>query len=68
MRDGTVDYDWFSVEYVEGLQATATRRLELLREVEIRRELYQEACLFCSGESKHLPDCKFEKELADDND
>ena len=52
-------------EMYEKAQADADRRLELLKEVQIRREAYQEACLFCSGLKKCLPDCELVKELAD---
>lgn len=64
----TNDHD----EYLSNLQATADRRLELLREIE--RD-FSAVCMFCRGRLKsmglgfevtgHADDCRLAKELSD---
>ena len=59
------DVKAYYVHYVEGLEATATRRLELLKEI-IEMLGY---CPFCWANAKqyHADDCKLAKELADED-
>ena len=64
MTDGTVDYDWFDIEYVEGLEATATRLRELLKGI---KEMLG-YCPYCWARTKDpcADECKIGKELADE--
>ena len=70
---GNEDVKTYYVHYVEGLEATAARRLELLRRV----ELDMTWCPVCKREVvrkinnkyflSHADDCELAEELADEN-